>query len=116
MQCPNCQRDITDYANFCYFCGAHQHASPVTRRLMRSSRDCKIAGVCGGIAEYLGVDSTVVRLIWVLAFAFSLLVPATLAYLMVWLVMPQTPPPVVAGEPEPSARQAAGAAGSAPVA
>ena len=34
---------------------------------MRSTVDCKIAGVCGGIAEYLEIDSTLVRLIWVLA-------------------------------------------------
>src|SRR5439155_25917576 len=34
------------------------------RRLTRSVIDRKIAGVCGGLAEYLNVDSTVVRLIW----------------------------------------------------
>lgn len=100
MQCANCRRDVTDYANFCYFCGARQHATPASRRMMRSSTDCKIAGVCGGIADYLGIDSTVVRLIWVLAFVFTALVPATVAYLLIWLIMPQAPPPVVAGAPE----------------
>ena len=35
-------------------------------RLHKSTGDKKIAGVCGGIAEYLGVDSTIVRLAWAL--------------------------------------------------
>ena len=35
-------------------------------RLHRSTADKKIAGVCGGIAEYLGVDPTIIRLVWAL--------------------------------------------------
>lgn len=112
MHCANCHRDVADYANFCYFCGARQHGSGATRKLKRSSTDCKIAGVCGGIAEYFDVDSTAVRLIWVLAFAFSLLVPATLAYLIAWLIVPQAPPPVAV--PEASAQEGAKTSGPAP--
>ena len=37
------------------------------KRLMKSRTDRKLAGVCGGIAEYLEVDPTVIRLVWVLA-------------------------------------------------
>lgn len=40
-------------------------------RLYKSRTDRKICGVCGGIAEYLGVDSTIVRLITVLLVAFA---------------------------------------------
>lgn len=98
MTCPNCRRDIADYSNFCYYCGMRQQTSagcaPVQKRLMRSSVDCKIAGVCGGIAEYLDIDSTVVRLVWVLVTIFTGLVPGALAYLIGWLVMPQAPPPI----------------------
>ncbi|MDO5036747.1 MAG: PspC domain-containing protein [Tissierellia bacterium] len=36
------------------------------KRLTRSSSDRYIAGVCGGVAEYLGIDSTIVRLIWII--------------------------------------------------
>ena len=61
---------------------------------MRSSVDCKIAGVCGGIAEYLDIDSTVVRLVWVLVFIFTGFVPGGLAYLIGWIVMPQAPLPI----------------------
>ncbi|MGA9184850.1 MAG: PspC domain-containing protein [Candidatus Acidiferrales bacterium] len=106
MNCPNCRREIAEYSNFCYFCGARQGraaapGAPVQRRLMRSATDCKIAGVCGGIAAYMDVDSTVVRLIWVLLVIFPIpLVPAILGYFVAWLVMPQAPlpiPVVVAG-------------------
>ena len=35
------------------------------KKLYKSDVDRKLCGVCGGIAEYLGIDSTIVRLIWV---------------------------------------------------
>ncbi|HUJ31220.1 MAG TPA: PspC domain-containing protein [Candidatus Acidoferrum sp.] len=109
MMCPNCRRDITDYSNFCYFCGARQHAAPATgapvhKRLMRSSVDCKIAGVCGGVAEYLEIDPTIVRLVWVLVFIFTGFVFGGVAYLIGWIVMPQAPLYVpVAAQPAPPA-------------
>ncbi len=34
------------------------------KELRRSATDCKLFGVCGGIGEYLGIDSNVIRLIW----------------------------------------------------
>ena len=39
--------------------------------LRRSATDVKICGVCGGIAEYLGVDSNLVRLIWIAVSVFA---------------------------------------------
>lgn len=36
-------------------------------KLYRSKTDYKFAGVCGGLAEYLGLDSTIIRLIWLVA-------------------------------------------------
>jgi phage shock protein PspC (stress-responsive transcriptional regulator) len=45
-----------------------------------------IAGVCGGLAEYLGVDPTVIRVLWVL---ITLLAGfGVLLYLILWMVMP----------------------------
>ena len=102
MTCGNCQRELADYSNFCYFCGARQQASPnsaprASKRLMRSSVDCKIAGVCGGIAEYLEIDSTLVRLIWVLLVLMPVpVVPAFIGYFVAWLVMPRAPYPAPA--------------------
>jgi len=116
MNCGHCQRDIADYSNFCYFCGARQHAAPAgppraAKRLMRSAVDCKIAGVCGGIAEYLEVDSTMVRLVWVLAVLMPVpVVPAFLGYFVAWLVIPQALPVSVAAPPPataPNSTQAA---------
>ena len=43
----------------------------MTKELRRSATDCKIFGVCGGIAEYLGIDSNVIRLIWVAVSLFA---------------------------------------------
>jgi phage shock protein C len=109
MNCPKCHRDIAEYSNYCYYCGAQQHVAPagpppIHKRLMRSSTDCKIAGVCGGIAEYLDVDSTIVRLVWVLLVIFPVpLVPAILGYFVAWLVMPQAPAPIPADmSPQPA--------------
>ncbi len=97
MICAHCRREIPDNSNFCLFCGARLHTAPGTpsfasRRLMRSATDRKIAGVCGGIAEYFGVDSTIVRLIWVLVAILPIpFIPAFIGYFAAWLVMPKAP-------------------------
>jgi phage shock protein PspC (stress-responsive transcriptional regulator) len=69
---------------------------------MRSSVDSKIAGVCGGVAEYLGVDSTIIRLIWVVA-ALVPPCPGFIAYIVGWLIMPLAPLPVPPPQPAASA-------------
>jgi len=57
------------------------------KRLVRSSSQKMIAGVCGGVAQYLGWDVTIVRLLWiVLTLAGG---SGILIYLILWLVMPQ---------------------------
>jgi len=101
MLCGNCRREIADYSNFCYFCGARQAVTPTGqrvshKRLMRSVTDRKIVGVCGGVADYLDMDSSVVRIIWVLLAIFPIPLSAVLGYLVAWLVMPEAPV-VVAG-------------------
>jgi len=105
MICSNCRREIAASSNFCYICGARQAApaapqsSAPPKRLMRSSTDRKIAGVCGGFAVYLDIDPTVVRLVWVLLVIFPVpFVPAVLAYLLAWIVMPLAPQPVVVSQ------------------
>ena len=62
---------------------------PPTRRLTRSSRHRMIAGVCGGIAEYLGVDVTVVRVLYILVSIISVAFPGILAYIILMFVMPR---------------------------
>jgi phage shock protein PspC (stress-responsive transcriptional regulator) len=65
-------------------------AAPTVKRLTRSVNDRKIAGVCGGLAEYLSVDATAVRVAWaVLAIVPGAIVLGVLAYLVAWFIMPE---------------------------
>jgi phage shock protein C len=57
------------------------------KRLHRSREDRMLAGVAGGMAEYLGIDPTIVRLLWVLAFLPGG-VPGFLLYGLCWLIIP----------------------------
>ena len=60
------------------------------RRLYRSSTNRKIAGVCGGLAEYFHIDATIIRVVFVILLlpgGFPGLIP----YLILWLVMPMRP-------------------------
>ena len=59
------------------------------KRLLRSSSDRWVAGVCGGIAEYFGWDPAIVRLAYVLLSVFSAAFPGLLVYIILWLIMPQ---------------------------
>ena len=59
------------------------------KRLYRSPKDRKIAGVCGGFAAYMGIDPVIPRLIWVI-FALAAGI-GLLAYVVCWLVIPQAP-------------------------
>jgi phage shock protein PspC (stress-responsive transcriptional regulator) len=59
---------------------------------LRRSREHKmIAGVCGGIAEWLGWDPTVVRVLYVVVSIVSVAFPGILCYLVLWIVMPKEP-------------------------
>lgn len=59
------------------------------KRLYRTRDDQMIGGVCGGIARYLGVDQTLVRVAAVLALVFAF--PAALiGYLLAWAIMPSS--------------------------
>ena len=57
--------------------------------LMRSREDRIIAGVCGGIAEWLGWSSTTVRILFVLISVLSAAFPGILVYVLLWLFMPE---------------------------
>ncbi len=75
-------------------------------KLRRSRQDSKIAGVCGGVAEYLEVDSTLIRLIWLMLAFFGGW--GILGYIIAWIIMPQAPEPAMAaaaassGVPQPA--------------
>jgi phage shock protein C len=62
---------------------------PETRRLYRSRTNRKLAGVCGGLAQYFNTDPTLIRVLFVV---FALLGgPGLLTYLVLWIVVPEEP-------------------------
>lgn len=60
----------------------------IGRKLYLSDQDRKIAGVCGGLAEYFGIDSTIVRILWALAVMVSY-GTGFILYLVFWLIVPR---------------------------
>ena len=56
------------------------------KKLVRSA-DKKIAGVCGGLAEYSGMDASIVRIIYLLATIFTAFA-GVLIYILLMIVMP----------------------------
>ena len=61
------------------------------KKLYKSSSDKMLAGVLGGFAEYIGVDPTLVRLVYVLISMFSAGFPGILFYIICALVIPDEP-------------------------
>ena len=59
--------------------------------LQRSRRNKVVAGVCGGIADWLGWDPTIVRVLYVLVSVASAAFPGILVYLLLWVLMPKAP-------------------------
>jgi len=57
--------------------------------LHRSRRHRMLAGVCGGLSDWLGWDPTLVRIVYVVVSVCSAAFPGILVYLVLWLVMPQ---------------------------
>jgi len=62
------------------------------KRLYRSKKDRMIAGVCGGLASYIGIDPTLVRLLFILGLIAG--GSTLLAYIVMMIVVPEEPTPV----------------------
>lgn len=56
--------------------------------LLRSRKDKIFGGVCGGLAEFLGWDPTLVRVLYVVVSILSAAFPGLLVYIVLWIVMP----------------------------
>jgi phage shock protein C len=61
---------------------------PDPSRKLRRSRNRIIGGVCGGIADWLGWDPTLVRVLYVVVSIVSMAFPGTVVYLLLWVIMP----------------------------
>lgn len=65
------------------------HEAPPAKRLYRSGRERMLGGVCGGIGEYLGVDPTIIRILWILlSLAYG---TGILLYIILWIIIPRNP-------------------------
>ncbi len=62
-----------------------------TKRLYRSRTERMLSGICGGIAEYLNVDPTVIRVLWVILTILSFGFGGVLAYIACWFIIPEKP-------------------------
>jgi phage shock protein PspC (stress-responsive transcriptional regulator) len=99
MICPRCSRTCENEAAFCGFCGTSLRADG-TRLLKRIPSRGKVAGVCAGLAAYLKLDVTIIRLGWiVLSIVPGALIGGVLVYAAAWALMPE----VSAAEAEPPA-------------
>jgi phage shock protein C len=60
-----------------------------TRRLYRSRTDRKLAGVCGGLAQYSNIDATLIRVLFVVLALLG--GPGLVIYLLMWILVPEEP-------------------------
>lgn len=72
-----------------------------TKKLMRSQNDRWLAGVCGGLGQYFGIDPTIIRIVFALLGVFT--GSGFLLYLILWVVMPVEQSGMDAEKPEKSA-------------
>ena len=99
MYCSNCGKEIEEAARYCSQCGAARGTvrssdpSPSVKRLSRPRKGKWVAGVCAGVARYLDIDVTVVRILWLLIAIFPS-IPGIVGYIVCWISMPEDPEPI----------------------
>jgi phage shock protein C len=95
VYCAGCGKALGDDARFCSACGQPIGGStrPARLPLMRPRTGRKVAGVCQGLANYMGWDVTLLRVITVILSLVTFPL-GIIAYLIFWLVVPEEPFPV----------------------
>ena len=87
MKCNRCSKDSEIDASYCPFCGTAYGDG--TRPLKRIPSRGKVAGVCAGLAAYLRLDVTIIRLAWiVLSIVPGAIIGGLLVYAAAWALMP----------------------------
>ncbi|MGH9471355.1 MAG: PspC domain-containing protein [Terriglobales bacterium] len=92
MYCNACGARLPADANHCQQCGRPVVANYRRHALERPRQGRKIAGVCLGIAAYLDIDVTLVRVLAVLSIFLG--AGGLVAYVVAWILMPESPLPV----------------------
>lgn len=93
LYCAGCGKALADDARFCSSCGrpVGNTAAPVPRPpFVRPRAGRKVAGVCQGLANHLGWDVTILRVITVVLAVLTFPL-GVIAYLIFWLVVPEEP-------------------------
>lgn len=62
------------------------------KKLCRERWDKKIGGVCGGLGQFLGIDPTIIRILFVLLCIFTGVLPFLVIYIIAWIFIPLGPP------------------------
>jgi len=62
-----------------------------TNKKLYRSNNRMLAGVCGGVAEYFGVDATLIRLAYVLLSVFTVAFPGIIVYILAAIIIPSDP-------------------------
>jgi phage shock protein C len=89
MYCNACGKGIAEDGRFCAYCGNVVGVPPVPKKLMRSRTDRKIGGVCAGLAAYLELDVSLVRILWFFITLACGIVPGLVAYILAWIIIPE---------------------------
>ena len=91
MYCNACGKAIAEDGRYCPHCGNVVGISPPPKKLMRPRADRKIGGVCAGLAQYLDLDVSLVRILWFFIALVSGIFPGFVAYVLAWIIVPEEP-------------------------
>ena len=64
---------------------------PIKRRLYRSQNDRIFAGLFGGLGEYFEIDPVILRLVWIVLFIITGIIPGVIIYLIAIFIVPPEP-------------------------
>jgi phage shock protein C len=88
MYCSHCGVQVAGHASFCPSCGGAQPGNVSSKQLVRPIQGRKMGGVCLALANYMNLDVTLVRVIWLLLALLPVPGPFVLAYFVCWIVFP----------------------------